>query len=297
MSTAASSVSPLSLRFEDLHPFRTLVFAGGGNRCFWQASALHWLQTQGFKLPAELIGTSAGAGVAATLMTGHAKRALEACERLYAGNASLVNWAALQQFKLRFGHAHIFPAWIASYINAETFGTLRSAPTQLRVAITQPARWLGVAGSVMAGTLAYLVDKHVANSIHPRLPRWLGLRQAFFDLHDCTTVESAQTLLYAAGTAPPFMPVRQWQGLAGLDGGYTDNAPIHPQTAQEKSQTLVLLTRHYPHLPTLFRWRERSYWQPSQRVPVSTFACTQGTDVRAAWNLGERDAQQVFAGG
>ncbi len=285
---------PVRLTRLDLSQFQTLAFAGGGNRCWWQGGAVSWLQSQGFRLPAELVGTSAGAGVAAALITGRAQRAMQACQQLYAGNASMFDLAALKRLRLRFGHAHIYPAWVASYVNVETFDALRSAPTRLRVAITQPARWLGVAGSVLAGTLAYLVDKHVAHTIHPRLPRWLGLRQAFFDLQDCTTVQSAQTLLYAAATAPPFMPVRAWQGMAALDGGFTDNAPIHAQTPAEKAATLVLLTRHYPRLPQLFRWRERTYWQPSAPVPVSTWDCTPRTTVQAAWALGEHDAQQIM---
>jgi hypothetical protein len=80
-----------------------------------------------------------------------------------------------------------------------------------------------------------------------------------------------------------------------LDGGYIDNAPIPPQGQAERESTLVLLTRHYPGLPSAFQWRDRSYWQPSKPVPVSTFDCTAKTNIDAAWTLGEIDARGMFS--
>lgn len=79
----------------------------------------------------------------------------------------------------------------------------------------------------MAATLAYVADKHLAHSIHPRLPRWL--RPGFFDLQDCANFEDAQSLLYVADSAAPFMPLWRWQGAVAVDGSYIDNAPIPPQ--------------------------------------------------------------------
>lgn len=294
MSISAASMRPLSLRLSDLDRFHTLVFAGGGNRCMWQAGVVTWLRQQGFQLPSNLVGTSAGAGVAAALLAQRAEHAFEVCKQLYAGNAHLVNRDALKRLQLRFGHEHIFPAWIAAYINADTFEALRSSGTRLRVAITHPSRWLGVKGSVVAATLAYMVDKHVVHSIHPRLPKWLGLKQGFFDLQDCATVEEAQRLLYVAGSAAPFMPLKRWRGATAMDGGYIDNAPIPQQSQEERASTLVLLTRHYPALPATFWWRDRSYWQPSRPIPVSTFDCTPRTTIEGAWGLGESDANILF---
>ncbi|MFM8901252.1 MAG: patatin-like phospholipase family protein [Burkholderiales bacterium] len=268
----------------------TLVFAGGGNRCWWQAGALSFLTKQGLELPRQLVGTSAGAAVAASFLTDGPKAALDACQRLYASNHRIFEWRALASLKLRFAHQHTYPAWVAAFVNANNFATIRSSRTQLRVALTRPARWLGLQGSMVAGTLAYMVDKHVSHSIHPRLPRWLGLRQDFLNLHECADAPDAQALLAAAAAAPPFMHATRIGGQDALDGGYTDNAPIPAQTDSEKTKTLVLLTRHYPRLPQLFTWKGRSYWQPSRPVPVSTWDCTARATVTQAYALGEADA-------
>lgn len=281
----------------NLAQVETLAFAGGGNRCWWQAGALTHLLERGWRLPPQLVGTSAGAAVAASCLTTGPKAALEACLSLYAGNSRIFDWSGLAHLKLRFAHEQIYPAWISAIVNAGNFEALCCSTTKLRVAFTRPARALGLAGSIAAGTLAYIIDKYLWNSIHPRLPRGLGLRQDFLDLHQCQTIEDAQALLVGAAAAPPFMAPRPVGGAAAFDGGYTDNAPIHSQTASEKSRTLVLLTRHYAKLPSLFRWRERIYWQPSQRIPVSTWDCTARTTVREAFAFGAHDAALTLRGG
>ena len=276
---------------------QTLVFAGGGNRCWWQAGLLSRLLQWGWELPTQLVGTSAGAAVATSFMADGPQAAVDACLRLYRQNTSVFEWGGRSQGRWAFAHRHTYPAWIESFLHAGNFPSVMTSRLRLQVGLTRLAPALGLAGSVAVGTLAYAIDKHVRNSIHPRLPRLLGLRQDFVDLHACSSVAEAQTLLAAAAAAPPFLPAQRISGALALDGGYADNAPIPAQSEAEKSTTLVLLTRHYPRLPTLFRMAGRSYLQPSQRVPVSTWDCTERTTVRDALSLGERDATDALNAG
>ncbi|HEY4293958.1 patatin-like phospholipase family protein [Luteibacter sp.] len=287
-------------RFQELQSYdfgdaKTLVFAGGGNRCWWQAGVVRQLLDRGWRLPGQLIGTSAGAAVAASFLVQGDEAALEACQRLFAGNPRIVDWSGLTRFKLKFAHQRVYPAWIDAFINAKTFDALRRSSSRLMVGLTRPARLLGTSGSVVAGTLAYLVDRYLWNSIHPRLPAWMGLRKDFMVLNDCADLESAQALLIAAASAPPIMSARPVGGAHAIDGGYTDNAPIPLQTDAERSSTLVLLTRHYPGFPPLFQWAGRTYWQPSRRIPVSTWDCTPRATVRDAYDLGTHDAASLLA--
>lgn len=281
----------------DFSRIETLVFAGGGNRCWWQAGALRHLMKHDLRLPQQLVGTSAGAAVAASFLAESADTALQACLKLYAANPKIFDWSAVPKFKLKFAHQHVYPAWVEAFLNSVTFATLRDSSSRLTVALTRPARYLGTGGSVAAGTLAYLVDKFLWNSIHPRLPGLLGLRQDFMVLNDCATIEDAQAILIAAASAPPIMSARPLGGRHAIDGGYTDNAPIPPQSDEQRSKTLVLLTRHYPKFPRLFKWLGRTYWQPSQRIPVSTWDCTPKTTVREAYELGRQDSVQALSMG
>ncbi|MET0330976.1 MAG: patatin-like phospholipase family protein [Dyella sp.] len=281
----------------DFSRIGTLVLAGGGNRCWWQAGALGHLLEQGAPLPAQLVGTSAGAAVATSFLTQNADTALNACLKLYAENLKIFDWSSLAKFKLKFAHQHVYPRWVDTFLNAHTFDVLRQSGSRLTVALTRPARFLGLRGSVAVGTLAYLVDKYLWNSIHPRLPTLLGLRQEFMVLNDCTDIETAKRLLVATASAPPIMsalPVGTWHAI---DGGYTDNAPIPAQSEVERCNTLVMLTRHYPKLPPLFAWSGRTYWQPSTRIPVSTWDCTPKTTVREAYALGIQDGARMLNAG
>jgi predicted acylesterase/phospholipase RssA len=276
------------LDLEDIH---TLVFAGGGNRCWWQAGAVtHWLE-QGWTLPAHLSGTSAGAAIATSLLTTGTATALEACQRLFGNNARMFEWKHLLRLRLRFAHRRIYPAWLTSFLNAEQFERLRQSSSRVSVAVTRPARMLGFSGSVAVATLAYVVDKFVANHIHPRLPKRLGLRQDLLDLHACANVDEALTLLVAAAAAQPFIPARKIAGRVAFDGGYTDNAPLPLQHEADRAGTLVLLTRHYPKLPMLFRTDHRYYWQPSRRIPVSMLDCTPRATIHEAYAMGQCDAR------
>lgn len=274
----------------NISEIETLAFAGGGNRCWWQAGVLSKLLDQGFSLPKHLVGTSAGAAIAASCLLDGPEAALQSCLQLFANNPSIIARSELTRLKFRFAHDYIYPAWISSIVHVANFQRLNTAPSHLQVAITRPARALGLTGSVMAGTLAYILDKHIWHSIHPQLPKYFGLRQDFHELRQCQSAEHAQLILTAAAAAPPFMSACRIGDEAAIDGGYVDNAPIHEQTFDEKIKTLVLLTRNYPKLPKLFRWNDRFYWQPSTRVPVSTWDCTARATVHAAYALGRKDA-------
>jgi predicted acylesterase/phospholipase RssA len=282
------SFSPTTLRLDTIE---TLVFAGGGNRCWWQGGVITHLLDRGWRLPPTIIGTSAGAAVATSLLTCSARDALTSCKRLYDQNDQLFDWRSLTKLKLKFAHQHIYPAWIESFTSDMHFEKLRSSRSDLIVAMTRPARALGLAGSLMVGSLAYILDKKIAHSIHPRLPRYLGLREEFLNLNSAVDGQAARTLLQAVAAAAPFMVAQRIGSEWGFDGGYADNAPIPPQTNEEKVNTLVLLTRHYPDLPSIFQWHGRTYWQPSQKVPVSTWDCRPGTSVDAAFDLGLRDSE------
>jgi predicted patatin/cPLA2 family phospholipase len=294
---ATLSTKPLLLAHLDLSQIETLVFAGGGNRCIWQAGLVTQWLCKGWAIPARLVGTSAGAGVATALLGGRVDQAMQVCQDLYAGNDRVVDYSGAWRGRVGFAHKHIYPAWIASYLNEGNFEALRQARSRLTVAFARPSPWLGLHLSTLAGTLAYIVDKHISHSIHPRLPRWLGLRQGYMDLQDCTSLPQAQNLLSAAAAAPPFMQAQRLDGGYALDGGFVDNAPIsasaHSQTSEQKSRTLVLLTRFYPQWPTLFSWQGRNYLQPSQKVPVSTWDCTAKTVISKAFDLGTKDAASL----
>lgn len=272
----------------------TLALAGGGNRCWWQAGAISRLLEAGRSLPRQWVGTSAGAAIAAACLTTGPEVALAACRELYGGTTRIFAWQGLRRGRLEFAHQTIYPAWLDAFVNDRTFSQLRECGASLQVAVTRPSRVLGLSISVALGTLAYIVDRKIRHSIHPRLPGLLGLRQEFIDITRCGGASEAHQVLLAAAAPPPIMAAVRLVGGYAFDGGYTDNAPIPEQNHAQRSGTLVMLTRHYPKHPSLFRFRDRLYWQPSRPVPVSTWDCTERATVNAAFNLGREDASVLL---
>ncbi|KVK78598.1 patatin [Burkholderia cepacia] len=271
-----------------------LALAGGGNRCWWQAGVLARLMREGWTMPRQLVGTSAGAAIAAACLTIGPEAALDACRALYGRTARIFHWRGLLHGRLEFAHQTVYPAWLDAFVNEQTFATLRASGSSLRVAVTRPARYLGLTVSVSLGTLAYLVDKKIWHGIHPRLPAALGLTQELIDVTQCDGAADAHRILMAAAAPPPIVRAVPLHGRHAFDGGYFDNAPLPRQTLPERRQTWVMLTRHYPDRPAFFRCRDRSYWQPSRPVPVSTWDCTRGTTVGDAFRLGFDDAEKAL---
>ena len=183
----------------DLGAIDTLVLAGGGNRCWWQAGLVQALIQRGWTLPQNITATSAGAAIATSLMAGTTEAALVACKQLYSANAQLFDWKALIRLKVKFAHQHIYPAWLHSLLGDGDYAALQQAQSRLSVAVTQPAHWLGLTGSLITGSVTYLLDKKIAHSIHPKFPRYLGLHQAFFSLNECGSAQEARTLLAKHG--------------------------------------------------------------------------------------------------
>lgn len=269
----------------------TLVLAGGGNRCWWQAGLLSELMQEGLALPPELIGTSAGAAIATAAMSGNLLVAKEACRCLYAQNEAVFRWRGLLSGRLEFAHQHTYPAWIAAFVNAASLARLHQGTSRLLVAVSRAAPWLGLSISVGLGTLAYILDNKLSHRLHPQLPGRLGLRLDFIPLHECESHEDTVQLLCATAAPPPILPALQVGGRPAFDGGYTDNAPMPERPATDLSHSLTLLTRHYPKRAMIFCEGHRWYWQPSKPVPVSTWDCTRNTSVDEAFDLGRNDAR------
>jgi hypothetical protein len=63
---------------------------------------------------------------------------------------------------------------------------------------------------------------------------------------------------------PPITRVARRDGRPALDGGFHDNAPV-PRSGAAWEPMIVLPTRFYPRLPSIFRIGARVYVQPGAR--------------------------------
>lgn len=280
-----------------LNEFDCLVFAGGGNRCWWQAGLAEVLRSRGWRLPEIVAGTSAGAAVAAAVMGNATRAALQGCLELYRETSKICRWSWKSPWRLKFAHESVYPRWIRSFVDASMSSNASRCGSRLQVAVTRVSRRLGVGGSLAAGYAAYCLDKYTGNRLHSGIAGWFGLQQEFIDVDFASDCDATAGILVAAAASPPMMPMRMVAGRPALDGGYVDSAPIPPGYSAGNARTLVLLTRRYPSLPTHFRRGQVQYWQPGAAVPVSTWRCTADATVEAAFEFGRQEALRHISAG
>jgi predicted acylesterase/phospholipase RssA len=267
--------------------FAAAVFAGGGNRCFWQAG--FWSEAApalGLGEVRRVAATSAGAAIACVLFAGrlgeglaHFRSTVAANPRnLYPGNVFLGQPV--------FPHAALYRRALLAVIDAGALARLHGGP-ELLVPVTRAPRWLGARTAFAVAGVADALEQAVLPSVHPRLARRLGFAAEYIPVRRCPSPEALADLVLASSCTPPFTPALAHGGRPALDGGIADNVPAAAVHADD-GPTLVLLTRRFARLP---RHPARVYVQPSVPVAVSAWDYTDPAGIQAAFDLGRRDGE------
>jgi predicted acylesterase/phospholipase RssA len=274
--------------------YRHVVFAGGGNRCWWQAGLVEQLAQHRCWQAVHLIGVSAGAGIATAFATGRTRDSLKAAMERFAVTPRNFEWRALLKGERPFMLPRIYPDWIHSFLQSDDLAKLQSGLRRIEVVITRPLRFLPLTFSTTLALLLYSTEKFWLKNFHSRLPHRLGFRPEYLDLRACPSLEAARTLLQASAAAVPITPAHRVHGRAALDGGFYDSVPL-PQDRAHDPHTLVLLTRHRPHLPQMFQHERRAYIQPARAVPAINMDCTRPGDVKRTFEQGRDEALRLLA--
>ncbi|SOY55636.1 conserved hypothetical protein [Cupriavidus taiwanensis] len=276
----------------DANPFDQVVFAGGGNRCWWQAG---WWDTVAPELqlrPRVIAAISAGAATACMVYAHDSHQTMDYYRAVLADNRRNAYWGNLLRNERVFPHYGIYRTALLTIFADGRLAHLQQAP-EIRIGVAHIPRWSGPRLAVAAGLLAYNIDKHVLRTLHPRLGRKLGFRPEFVRAQDCASPEQLADLLLQSASTPPFTPVLRRDGRPVLDGGLVDNVPVDALDAAP-GNVLVLVTRLYPR-PRRFVLEQggqrRLYLQPSQRVPISSWDYTRPEAMTHAYELGRRDGE------
>jgi predicted acylesterase/phospholipase RssA len=278
--------------------FDQVVFAGGGNRCWWQAGFWDVIQPELNLRPRIITGISAGAATACMLHTNHSESVMDYYSHALRDNRKNAYWGNLLRNDSVFPHYRIYRQALLD-IFGEKFSTLESAP-EIRIGVSHLPRWLGARSAVAVGLIAYNIEKYVRKTLHPTLGQALGFHPEFVTAQECASVEDLADLILQSSSTPPFTPVLRRNGRPVLDGGMVDNVPVGALDASP-GLVLVMVTRLYPR-PQMFavehgadRAQKRVYVQPSRKVPISAWDYTSPSQMRHAYNLGRGDGEQFLA--
>jgi hypothetical protein len=269
-----------------MQTYESVVFAGGGNRCLWQAGFYRTVANTLDLEPARAAAASAGAAVAAVLFAGCFDAAFAHFKRVTAANPRNVYFRNMVNDAPIFPHAAMYRSALLEVIDDRALATLHAGP-ELHVPITRAPLWLGARTGFAVAGLADALEHVLGRPVHPRLAPWLGFRADYVTERGCPTPEALADLVLASSCTPPFTPLLFHGGKPALDGGIADNVPV-AALGNAPGRTLVLLARRYRRLPA---HASRVYAQPSVDVPVSSWDYTNPAGLQAAFDLGRRDGE------
>lgn len=278
----------------DLARYKSVVFAGGGNRCWWQAGLWDVLVAEGGLKPRVMAGASAGAAVACLVIGGETNRSLDYYGVVLQDNTSNFYPAELLRGRTPFPHYRIYSRALSYLINQETLDKLRQGP-EVRILVARPPSWLGPRSAVMVGFGCYALEKKYNRPLHPVWPLKLGFTSEVGRAADCADPTDLINLVLASSCTPPIVPVIYRNGRPALDGGLIDNVPLAALT-EEDLPALIMLSRRYDPAK-LIGHPGRTYVQPSQPSPVAKWDYTSVERLRQAVELGRRDAYRMLRDG
>jgi predicted patatin/cPLA2 family phospholipase len=267
--------------------FDAIVFAGGGNRCYWQGGFYEAVAERIGLKPTLAVGVSAGAfaGIYSLLGIGKRVRAqvLPAC----GPHRRNFDFAAWRRGEALCPVGPMYRAYLDALFDAAALARLQQL-TDFHIAVSRLPRGLPPIVGAALGIAAYQVEKKLFAPVHPQFGRRLGFTAEFIRVRALAAPQELADALMASGGVPPFMPVTQVGGRPAFDGGLFDGVPVGPLDDIEAAggRSLVLLTRLYKNMPQV---KGRTYVQPSRRMDVKQFDLRNPDGIRDAYELGLKD--------
>jgi predicted acylesterase/phospholipase RssA len=279
--------------------FEQVVFAGGGNRCWWQAGFWDVVAPAIALQPRVVAGVSAGAATACMVYANSSRETLAYYREALKHNGRNAYWGNLFRRATDpahphaarvFPHAAIYRKALTDILGGERFDKLRREAPEIRIVYSRLPRGLGPRSALIVGLLAYNVEKHWKKSLHPSFGRRLGFASEMARVQDCADIDDLVSLITASSCTPPFTPIELRRGRPTLDGGMVDNVPA--DAVEAGPSTLVLLTRRYRNRADAFTHLGRLYVQPSAPTPVSAWDYTSPPALQATYDQGRRDGER-----
>lgn len=275
--------------------FEQVVFAGGGNRCWWQAGFWDTVAPEIDLRPRVIVGVSAGAATACLLYANDSRYALNYYRQALAEVHHNAQWGnLLKRGEPVFPHSALYRQALKHLLGGEFYRQLMWSAPELRIVYSRIPSWLGPRSAVLVGLSAYNLEKHWLKPLHPTWGKRLGFTSEMVRIQDCQNEDDLVSLIIASSCTPPFTPIEYRAGAATLDGGLVDNIPVHV-TDEFAGPTLVMATRCYAQHAPVFMREGRTYVQPSRPVAASSWDYTSVDRMQQTYDLGRQDGEAFLA--
>lgn len=270
--------------------FENIVFAGGGNRCFWQAGFWSTAAPALQLTPTGVAAVSAGSAVACALFAGTFERGFARYKQAIANNGHNLYLGNLLRAQPVFPHGNMYRDAILGSIDKRALARLHRGPL-ISILISSPPRWASPRLAVLLGMLAVGLDAWGDQTVQSSAGRRMGFQPLYVSVRECSTPAALADLIIASSCVPPLTPQARRDGVVLFDGGLVSNVPTEG-VAQASGSTLVLLTRQFAKLPCV---PGHTYVQPSRPIPVGAWDYTDAPALQSTFDLGRRDGENFCA--
>lgn len=271
--------------------FENVVFAGGGNRCFWQAGFWLTIREHLDSEPKQIASVSAGSAISCAIFSNRFEEVYENTLKVMTDNKKNRYWKNLLTDKPIHPHNQLYRHIIKTSIDEAGLKALHKGPKN-HILVAHIPIWLGPKTATLVGLSAYQLEKKLFHPVHPKLGRRLGFKSEFIEAQSCKTLAELSDLIISSSCTPPFTPIMYQSGKAVLDGGMIDNIPAHG-VSKFPGQTLILCSRPYKNLPDI---AGRTYIAPSIPVAVKSWDYTNPEAVKITFQQGKKDALTFLTG-
>ena len=205
--------------------FESVVFAGGGCRCFWQAG--FWSIVSPLLRPPEVVlGVSAGAAFACASLLGRGKNVLEDFKvRVSANERNFYPRRLLAGRAAAFPHEAMYRATIREGLSEADFELLQNGP-DVRIMLARPPERLSGWSGFFLGGVAYMLDNY-EKKIHSRWGYRLGFGHELVSVRDLESREELVELIFTRRARRRCCPsIAGVTALFSTEGWWTTRPPV-----------------------------------------------------------------------
>ena len=269
-----------------------ITFAGGGNKSFYQFGLMRRWRERLLPRVGAVAACSAGACVAALLLSGRDELIGEFWLRRGSGLTRNFEWRRLLAGRRPTPHGELYRDLLLFAFADGGLEQIRSQPFPIFVITAAFHGRMPAFAAVVLGLCAYTLDhrRRRAPGV-PSFARRSGFRPAVFDARSCETPDELADLIIASSATPPFTPVGRVRDERLLDGGIIAPAPSFLAERHPGVERSVVLLSSLPRPGGPHDAPGRLYVSPSESLPIGTWDFTRPDLLAATIERGERDAE------
>jgi len=271
--------------------FNSVVFAGGGSRCFWQLGFYDVVGDSQKISPKVVSAVSAGSAFATAVFAKRSKEVLSKFKEISAINEKNFYFSKLFSKEPAYPQYKMYREILNYCLDEKAYENLQKGP-EIRVLLSRLPWYLGARSGVLVGMTAYNIEKKIFYPVHPKFATRLGYKPEIVPLQSCKNSDEVADLVLQSSCIPPIVPILKRGGKVVLDGGLVDNVPV-VAIDENESDTLILLSRQYKE-ESIPKLSNRVYVQPSESLEIKRWDYSSPEKIQKTYDIGRKDGEAFF---